>query len=233
MGYIEKLLSSGEKILLRQKQHWAAIIGLFVSLLFQILFLWVLIQILDIHRPPSGLMLRLERFYPVRYYIEKTIVHLPKGLLMGLLIFYLAKMALSLLVGLVRWLNSEQIVTNRRVMHVSGILSKTVIDSSVEKINDVLLRQSLIGRILGYGQISIMTASEIGLNAMSYLKRPVEFKRVLMDAKRALGSEGSMETSRASKNVKERLADLEELKLKGLISREEYEMKRKSLLSEI
>ena len=37
----------------------------------------------------------------------------------------------------------------------------------------------------------IMTASETGLNSMYFLKAPVEFKRIMMDAKRKLSDAGA------------------------------------------
>ncbi len=40
------------------------------------------------------------------------------------------------------WWNEKYIVTNRRVIQIEGILDKHVIDSSLEKVNDVVLVQS-------------------------------------------------------------------------------------------
>jgi len=234
MGYVEKLLSADEKIFLRQKQHWAVISLFIVSLLFQGLILLALIQIFDVNRPPEGLVLWLERWIPqFRFYIEKATQHLPAWFFKGFVILYLVKMALTFITGLFSWLKSEEMVTSRRVIHVSGILSKTVVDSSLEKINDVLLKQSLLGRLLGYGQISIMTASEVGLNHMSFLKNPVEFKRVMMDAKRDLSAALPEERVLGRKSIAERMADLESLKKQGLIRDEEYESKRKKIIDEV
>jgi hypothetical protein len=234
MGYVEKLLSADEKILLRQKQHWAVISLSIVSLLFQGLILLALIQIFDVNRPPDGLVLWLERWVPqFRFYVEKATQHLPVWFFKGFVILYLVKMALTFITGLLSWLKSEEMVTSRRVIHISGILSKTVVDSSLEKINDVLLRQSLLGRLLGYGQVSIMTASEVGLNHMSFLKNPVEFKRVMMDAKRDLSVSMPEERVAGRKSVAERMADLESLKKQGLIRDDEYEAKRKKILEAI
>jgi hypothetical protein len=112
------------------------------------------------------------------------------------------------------------------------MLSKTVIDSSLEKINDVLLNQSLLGRMLGYGDLSIMTASEIGFNTMQFLPDPVEFKRAMLDAKGGL-SEESRPPTNARANIAERLAQLEQLQQQGLISPAEFETRRQRLLDQI
>ena len=51
-------------------------------------------------------------------------------------------------------------ITNRRVMKVEGVLKKRSADSSLEKINDAVLEQSVFGRMLGYGDLDILTANE-------------------------------------------------------------------------
>ncbi len=49
-------------------------------------------------------------------------------------------------------------------MQISGIFNKSVIDSSLEKVNDIKMDQSALGRMFGYGDIEILTASELGVN---------------------------------------------------------------------
>ena len=46
------------------------------------------------------------------------------------------------------------------MIKVEGVLSKRSADSSLEKINDAVLQQSVFGRMLGYGDLDIMTAAE-------------------------------------------------------------------------
>ena len=46
------------------------------------------------------------------------------------------------------WYAQDYIVTNRRVIKVEGILNKHSADSSLEKINDAVLDQNLLGRML-------------------------------------------------------------------------------------
>ena len=58
-------------------------------------------------------------------------------------------------------------------------------DSSLEKVNDVVMDQNFWGRIWGYGDIEIMTASEIGVNKLHMLANPVRFKTTMLDQKEA------------------------------------------------
>jgi uncharacterized membrane protein YdbT with pleckstrin-like domain len=234
MSYVEKLLSEDEKILARQRQHWAVFVGFLIGLSVQAVFLIAMVQILDMSKPPEGIAVLIEKYYPLRNTIDPFIKMLPSWVLPGLLILFLAQVAIVFLNTLATWLTTQDIVTSRRVVHLSGIFSKTVVDSSLEKINDVLLHQSFLGRILGYGNLSIMTASEVGLNHMRYLKRPIEFKRIMMDAKRSLSAEGGpLPQSSSRVSVADRMAQLEELKKRELIGAAEFEAKRQKLLDEI
>jgi len=83
------------------------------------------------------------------------------------------------------WLNERYIITNRRVMEVRGIINKNVRDSALEKVNDVELNQSIVGRLLGYGTVEIITGSDIGVNEFRRISNPVRFKREMLNAKEA------------------------------------------------
>lgn len=67
----------------------------------------------------------------------------------------------SVLIAWLRWRAHEIVVTERRVIRIAGILSKDVIDYSLDAITDLRLRQSWLGRIFGYGDVDILTASEV------------------------------------------------------------------------
>jgi len=85
-----------------------------------------------------------------------------------------------------RWTNEEFIVTSRRVLQSEGVINKRVVDSSLEKINDAVLTQSIFGRIFGFGDLDILTASESGISRLRMLRQPDDFKRAMLDAKHDL-----------------------------------------------
>ena len=58
------------------------------------------------------------------------------------------------------WRTEEYLVTNRRMMKVTGVINKRSADSSLEKINDAILEENLLGRILNYGALQIQSAGE-------------------------------------------------------------------------
>jgi hypothetical protein len=139
------------------------------------------------------------------------------------------------------WLNERYIITNRRVMEVAGIINKHVRDSALEKVNDVDLKQSVIGRVLGYGTVQIITGSDIGVNRFYRISNPVRFKREMLNAKEHLqGGEPAEEPATASTpastqgaEIPDLIAELGELRQKGIITEEEFQAKKKELLDRL
>ena len=59
-------------------------------------------------------------------------------------------------------------------------------DSSLEKINDAVLTESVFGRIFGFGDLEIQTASESGIDRLRMLRDAPGFKRAMLDSKHDL-----------------------------------------------
>ncbi len=87
------------------------------------------------------------------------------------------------------WQNEEFVVTTRRVLQMEGVVNKRVVDSSLEKINDAVLSQSLFGRMFGFGDLDILTASESGISRLRMLRQADDFKRSMLEAKHELEQE--------------------------------------------
>jgi uncharacterized small protein (DUF1192 family) len=56
-------------------------------------------------------------------------------------------------------------------------------DSSLEKINDARLSQSVFGRIFGFGDLEILTAADTGVDRFQMIRNPIGFKKAMLDAK--------------------------------------------------
>ena len=82
-----------------------------------------------------------------------------------------------------RYVNQEYVLTNRRVIQVEGVLNRNATDSSLEKINDAVLSQSVFGRMFDFGDLTVLTASESGIEKMRMLRSPIVFKKAMLDAK--------------------------------------------------
>jgi hypothetical protein len=74
-------------------------------------------------------------------------------------------------------------------MKVEGVLKKRSADSSLEKINDAVLEQSVLGRMLGYGNLEILTAAEESVDRYRMLAQVQLFKRTMLDEKHKLEQE--------------------------------------------
>ncbi len=134
----------------------------------------------------------------------------------------------SMLMDWIRWNSEAFYITNRRVIHTSGVFSKKILDSSISKINDVILEQSFLGRIFDYGTIKILTATEEVINRVDKIARPLDFKKAMLGAKANL--EPMAGTPVLNTSPTQLLEELAQLKAKNLISEEEYNEKRKEIL---
>lgn len=217
MGYVQNLLGRSERIAFTTRQHWIVLLGaLIVNGFFSALIAAVAI----------ALSLLLPGIAPFAL------------LLLLLLVIPLARYGIRLL----KWWNEQYIITNRRVIQTEGMFNKHVIDSSLEKVNDVVLSQSAVGRILGYGDVEILTASEIGVNRLDRISGPVRFKTEMLNQKEDLGrlDEFGRKAERVlgavpptTGDVPELIAELDELRKKGIISETEFEHKKQELLRKI
>ena len=84
------------------------------------------------------------------------------------------------------WRAQEYIITNRRVLKVEGLLDKKSGDSSLDKINDAVLKQGLLARMLHYGDLDILTANEEAIDRYQMLAHVVDFKKAMLNAKNNL-----------------------------------------------
>lgn len=131
-------------------------------------------------------------------------------------------------VRFIAWHNEVYMVSNYRIIQVEGLLTRRVFDSSLEMVNDILLTQSLMGRVFNYGTIEIITGSDIGLNKLDALKDPFAFKRAIIDARNILADHGHAQVVDEDRQS-QLLAALQDLRTSGLLTDAEYEVKRSRL----
>jgi uncharacterized membrane protein YdbT with pleckstrin-like domain len=68
------------------------------------------------------------------------------------------------------------VVTNLRIIDEKGVFSLYSKESPLEKINNLSYRQSLLGRILNYGDVEIQTAAENGATIYPMVTGPQRLK---------------------------------------------------------
>jgi hypothetical protein len=230
--YADSLLTDGEVVLRREHQHW---LSLFLESRLSI-FLWgvgLLALIVILLRPP-----------------HQTDV-IDTGVSWGALIIILAGVVFFLYRWW-HWRTDEYVITNRRLLKVTGIINKVSADSNLEKINDAVLEVNLIGRILDYGDLDILTAAEVTVDKYRMLNHAKTFKKEMMSAKHTLeyGMDprptpplhsmpapptDPMATPRADTpdEVAQSLARLAALRDSGAITSADYEAKKQELLGRL
>ncbi|RMF38965.1 MAG: hypothetical protein D6759_00295 [Chloroflexi bacterium] len=215
MGYIDRLLSRNERVVFVTRRHWLTLLPTLLG--DAVLTLLAL----------GAVVLLFRSDWKILAILPLVLAALP---------------LIHLLVRLLNWWNLQYLVTNRRVMEVRGVINKRVSDSSLEKVNDVVMRQSILGRMLGYGDVEIITGSDVGVNLFRRIARPVRLKTEMLNQKESLGELDAFEgrskrvlvtEAPQAGDIPELIAELDELRQKGLISDEEFEEKRRKLLDHI
>ena len=109
MGYIEKSLADGERVVAKFKIHWYA-------------YLWIFAIV--------GLMF------------------------------------------------TEVALTTKKVIVKKGVLSRKTDEMKLSKVENVELKQSLLGRILGFGEI-VISGTGSGKTILSKIANPIEVKKAI------------------------------------------------------
>jgi uncharacterized membrane protein YdbT with pleckstrin-like domain len=228
MAYIDELLGRGEHILYVGRQHMFVLVS---NILAELSLIALLIA--------AGVISQ-------RYLTTVRVGGLAGGQVVLLVCGAISLVVLiSAFLDYLRWNNEQYVVTDHRVIQVRGIFNKDVIDSSLDKINDIELRQSWLGRIFGFGDIEILTGSEIGVNFMRKIANPLEFKRAMLEAKQehsrgygyldpqAVAAYMQPPPAGGQNDIEQTLRKLADLRDQGLLSQAEFEAKKRELLSRI
>jgi membrane protein YdbS with pleckstrin-like domain len=90
---------------------------------------------------------------------------------------------ISFAIAYLVWQNEQYIITNERVIQTQGIINKKEFATSLDKVNDIQTSQTVMGRMFGYGTVELLTGSDSGTNVLTYLEKPLEFKKIMLNAK--------------------------------------------------
>jgi uncharacterized membrane protein YdbT with pleckstrin-like domain len=218
-SYLESMLGDREQIIHTARQHWFILIS---SITVEVVLILIFLAAMVI----SATM--FPAFAPITIVVGFVLILIP---------------FVTMMRDILTYTNHRYVVTNRRVIQLSGILDKTVTDSSLEKVNDVKMTQSALGRIFDFGDIEILTASELGVNQFKRIEKPVSFKTAMINAKERLESgegqthsdirgPGTVEPGKAQ-SLPELLAQLEALRQQGILTQAEFEAKKAQILSRL
>ena len=209
--YLKSLLGENEQILFVTHHHWLVLAGEILAETLLALVIVVLVSLV----------------WAMNWITNPLVSPLvPFGYL--LLIIPL----ISLLRDVLIWRSREYVVTNRRVIQLAGVFNKNITDSSLDKVNDVKMSQSFMGRLLGYGNIEILTASELGVNKFTYIGRPIQYKTAMINAKEKLEHAPLQAAPAAAPTASpaDMLTQLDTLRQHGVLSEAEFQAKKAELL---
>lgn len=154
MTYIESNLVAGETLAYETRLHWIVMIG---HVLLALLLLAVSAALMWYgwqHRTPTGA--------------------LPAWLTYLSIAVAIAAIA-TFLIGYVRRYATEMAVTTRRVVVKKGLLSRSTIEMLLNKVESIEVRESMLGRLLGYGTV-ILIGTGGSSEPFTSVARPLEFR---------------------------------------------------------
>ena len=149
--YIDDILQPGEKVLYSTNAHWIFYWPAIVAWLVAIAFF--ILSRLVVGDTPTLLCLALAAIAAV------------------------AALYKMLAAWFHRW-TTETDVTNLRVVHKTGFIKRRTFEMSLDKVESVDVNQSILGRILNYGNVTILGVGE-GRETISTIASPLEFRNFI------------------------------------------------------
>jgi len=149
--YIDEILQPGEKVLYSTNAHWMFYLPAIAA--------WILVAV----------FLILSRLTTVD----------------GVVVLCWAIAAVAAVAALYwtfrawfhRW-NTETEVTNMRVVHKTGFIQRRTFEMALDKIESVDVDQSILGRILNYGDVTINGVGE-GRERIRTISSPLAFRSAI------------------------------------------------------
>ncbi len=164
-------LLPGENLIIKVHQHWIFIVK---SLLLPVALL-VLVVLADF---------TVIRNTGVQHL--RTIVTLIAVAIAGL----------WLIVVWIRWQSISYTLTDQRIKIESGVFGRQSKMIPIDRVQDCTTRQSLVGRMLGYGRVEVDAAGAQGAEVLDHLPNPGSFRdQVFVQSERRRGAPSSPATT--------------------------------------
>lgn len=139
----------------------------------------------------------------------------------------LAVTSIWLVIRYSKWLTTHFVITSRRIIFRTGLLTKRGVEVPLDRVNTVHFSQGLLERLVGAGDLLIESGGESGQQHFTDISQPDRVQRVIhaeMDARRArLGADTVVD-------VAGQLEKLESMLLRGTLTPDEFERQKQRLL---
>jgi uncharacterized membrane protein YdbT with pleckstrin-like domain len=134
-----------------------------------------------------------------------------------------------LLTRYVRWRATSLVVTNLRLIHRSGVISRSGREIPLTQLADISYHQNLFDRIIGAGDLVLESAGRDSDETFPSVPRPAAVQNeiyALMVARQPAGA------GDAGLSLPEQLDKLDDLRRRGVLSDAEFESTKAKLLGE-
>lgn len=206
MGFAQKNLNEGEELILDFRPHWRRLTFPALWTLAIAIVFGLLVKITPQSWKSS---LPLMAVYVIGAALAWLVLALPP---------------------ILRWMATEYVLTDERLVTRHGVFRKITHDIPIEQVNSVMVRQGIIDRIANVGTLRIESASDSGDIVIRDIPNPTDVQNMISRTKE---NRAVRLTPPADAGVAGRLESLEEMHSRGLISDEEYATKRTDLLGRI
>ena len=156
MGYVTKNLISDEHVVYTAKVHW-------------IVFLTPIVSLIIVASSFGYLVLSDGGNSD-----EFTVLFF---LIMG--ITFLIWFAVSFIKAFTVWGGTELAVTSKRVIAKTGLIQRNTVELNHSKVESFSVHQSILGRILGYGDVVVNGTGGIG-TPINRVSKPIQFRKEAM-----------------------------------------------------
>ena len=146
--YIDDILQPGEKVLYSTNAHWIFFLPAIIG--------WII----------AGAFLVVSGMVPAG---PPALICLSLAAISALAALYKTVTA-----WFHRW-TTETDVTNLRVIHKTGFITRKTFEMSLDKVESVDVNQSILGRIMNYGDVTVRGVGE-GAETIKTIAAPLEFR---------------------------------------------------------
>ena len=147
----------------------------------------------------------------------------------------------------VQWRTTQFAVTDQRVAYQSGVIRRSGVSIPLNRVNNVNFDQSMIARMLNNGIVIVESAGETGDSVFENIPDPESVRSLIfgqVEADETADSERDAAAlarilkeqnvdGPAAQSAQDRLKELEGLHAQGLVSDDEFEVKRKQILDDL
>jgi uncharacterized membrane protein YdbT with pleckstrin-like domain len=132
----------------------------------------------------------------------------------------------------IEWVTTNFVITTDRLIYRHGVLSKHGIEIPLERVNTVFFSQSIFERMVGSGDLLIESAGEMGRQNFSNVRKPSAVQNEIhlqMEANENRKFD-RVAGPRGGDSIPQQIAQLDELRQRGVISQAEFDQKKQDLL---